>query len=223
MTEEIRRPMPIDVVQEHDGIAEVVIDHPPVNALDVAGWFALADAVVAAGRVPDQPGRGPARDRARLLCRCRHQGDQRQGGRGAGRREPRLRRRLRRRLRLRGARHRRGAGLLPRGRHRPGRQRGHRRRRPRTPPSGCPRSIGARSAPPPTSHGSSPNTPCARWSTRPSPSRRPSWPPSARSPRSCRRIGCGRRRSSWPPTSPPRVRPSSAGPRSRSTGSIPSM
>ena len=36
--------MPIDVVQEHDGIAEVVIDHPPVNALDVAGWFALADA-----------------------------------------------------------------------------------------------------------------------------------------------------------------------------------
>ena len=45
--------MPIDVVQEHDGIAEVVIDHPPVNALDVAGWFALADALIAAGRVPE--------------------------------------------------------------------------------------------------------------------------------------------------------------------------
>ena len=45
--------MPIDVVQEHDGIAEVVIDHPPVNALDVAGWFELADALIAAGRVPD--------------------------------------------------------------------------------------------------------------------------------------------------------------------------
>src|SRR5271165_3547324 len=45
--------MPIDVVQEHDGVAEVVIDHPPVNALDVAGWFALADALIAAGRVPD--------------------------------------------------------------------------------------------------------------------------------------------------------------------------
>ena len=44
--------MPIDVIQEHDGIAEVVIDHPPVNALDVAGWFALADALIAAGRVP---------------------------------------------------------------------------------------------------------------------------------------------------------------------------
>ncbi len=48
----IRRPCPSIVVQEHNGIAEVVIDHPPVNALDVAGWFALADAVTAAGRVP---------------------------------------------------------------------------------------------------------------------------------------------------------------------------
>src|SRR6202451_2795789 len=45
--------MPIEVLQEHDGIAEVVIDHPPVNALDVAGWFALADARTAAGRVAD--------------------------------------------------------------------------------------------------------------------------------------------------------------------------
>ena len=33
-----------------DGIAEVVMDVPPVNALDVAGWFALADAVTATGR-----------------------------------------------------------------------------------------------------------------------------------------------------------------------------
>lgn len=32
------------------GITEVVIDHPPVNALDVANWFALADTLVAAGR-----------------------------------------------------------------------------------------------------------------------------------------------------------------------------
>src|SRR3954468_24099376 len=32
-----------------DGIAEVVVDHPPVNALPVAGWFALAEAVRAAG------------------------------------------------------------------------------------------------------------------------------------------------------------------------------
>ncbi len=45
--------MPIETYQKQPGIAEVVINHPPVNALDVAGWFALADAVLAAGRVPD--------------------------------------------------------------------------------------------------------------------------------------------------------------------------
>jgi enoyl-CoA hydratase len=45
--------MPIETYQTQPGIAEVVIDHPPVNALDVAGWFGLADAVIAAGRVPD--------------------------------------------------------------------------------------------------------------------------------------------------------------------------
>ena len=45
--------MPIVTHQRKPGIAEVVIDHPPVNALDVAGWFALADAVLDAGRVPD--------------------------------------------------------------------------------------------------------------------------------------------------------------------------
>ena len=44
--------MPIEVIQEHEGIAEVVIDHPPVNALDVAGWFELADALLTVGRVP---------------------------------------------------------------------------------------------------------------------------------------------------------------------------
>ena len=32
-----------------DGVAEVVIDFPPVNALPAAGWFELADAVTAAG------------------------------------------------------------------------------------------------------------------------------------------------------------------------------
>ncbi len=37
--------------QPAEGVAEVVIDHPPVNALDVAGWYGLADAVTAAGRV----------------------------------------------------------------------------------------------------------------------------------------------------------------------------
>ncbi|MFM7068758.1 MAG: enoyl-CoA hydratase family protein [Actinomycetes bacterium] len=35
-----------------EGVAEVVMDHPPVNALTVAGWFELADVVTAAGRDP---------------------------------------------------------------------------------------------------------------------------------------------------------------------------
>lgn len=34
------------------GIAEVVVDAPPVNALKVAEWFALADALTAAGAEP---------------------------------------------------------------------------------------------------------------------------------------------------------------------------
>jgi len=38
-------------VENH--IAEVVMDHPPVNALTVAGWFELADLVTAAGRDPE--------------------------------------------------------------------------------------------------------------------------------------------------------------------------
>jgi enoyl-CoA hydratase len=39
--------------QVTDGIAEVVIDVPPVNALDVQGWFDLADAVRALGEDPE--------------------------------------------------------------------------------------------------------------------------------------------------------------------------
>jgi enoyl-CoA hydratase len=35
-----------------DGIAEVVLDVPPVNALDVKSWFALAETVQAAGADP---------------------------------------------------------------------------------------------------------------------------------------------------------------------------
>jgi enoyl-CoA hydratase len=35
-----------------DGIAEVVIDFPPVNALPVQGWFDLADAISKAGQDP---------------------------------------------------------------------------------------------------------------------------------------------------------------------------
>jgi enoyl-CoA hydratase len=36
-----------------EGIAEVVVDCPPVNALTVAGWHDLADQVLAAGRDPE--------------------------------------------------------------------------------------------------------------------------------------------------------------------------
>ncbi|TDB84140.1 enoyl-CoA hydratase family protein [Actinomadura sp. KC216] len=36
-----------------DGVAEIVVDAPPVNALPVAGWYELADAVLAAGRDPE--------------------------------------------------------------------------------------------------------------------------------------------------------------------------
>ena len=43
--------MPIRTENNRPGITEVIVDHPPVNALDVAGWFwakrglnAIADA-----------------------------------------------------------------------------------------------------------------------------------------------------------------------------------
>ncbi|HXX91803.1 MAG TPA: enoyl-CoA hydratase family protein [Acidimicrobiales bacterium] len=45
--------MGIGRFQRSPGTAEVVIDVPPVNAPDVAGWFELADAVLAAGREPE--------------------------------------------------------------------------------------------------------------------------------------------------------------------------
>ena len=36
-----------------DGIAEIVIDVPPVNALASTGWFELADVVTELGKDPD--------------------------------------------------------------------------------------------------------------------------------------------------------------------------
>ncbi|MHB8438355.1 MAG: enoyl-CoA hydratase family protein [Acidimicrobiales bacterium] len=45
--------MGIEHVQGASGVAEIVMDVPPVNALDVASWFSLADALVAAGRARD--------------------------------------------------------------------------------------------------------------------------------------------------------------------------
>jgi enoyl-CoA hydratase len=43
----------IEVSNPGDGVAEVVISFPPVNALPVQGWFDLAAAVRAAGDDPD--------------------------------------------------------------------------------------------------------------------------------------------------------------------------
>ena len=36
-----------------NGIAEIVMDNPPVNALTVQGWVDVADALTAAGRNPE--------------------------------------------------------------------------------------------------------------------------------------------------------------------------
>jgi enoyl-CoA hydratase len=36
-----------------DGVAEVIIDFPPVNALPVQGWFELADAIAKVGQDPE--------------------------------------------------------------------------------------------------------------------------------------------------------------------------
>ena len=39
-------------VSTQGGIAEVVLNHPPVNALPAAGWSHLADVVSGLGRDP---------------------------------------------------------------------------------------------------------------------------------------------------------------------------
>jgi enoyl-CoA hydratase len=43
----------ITIKADAHGIAEIVMNRPPVNALHVAGWYALADALRAAGSNPD--------------------------------------------------------------------------------------------------------------------------------------------------------------------------
>ena len=44
--------MGISATPDEQGIVEVVVDVPPVNALTVAGWFELADVITAAGKDP---------------------------------------------------------------------------------------------------------------------------------------------------------------------------
>ena len=36
-----------------DGVVEIILDKPPVNAFAVADWYAIADAITDAGRVPE--------------------------------------------------------------------------------------------------------------------------------------------------------------------------
>jgi enoyl-CoA hydratase len=43
----------ISTERDTTGIVEVVVDVPPVNALTVAGWFELADAITDAGKDPE--------------------------------------------------------------------------------------------------------------------------------------------------------------------------
>lgn len=43
---------PFKTTVHPDGVAEVVLDRPPVNALDAAGWHALADELVRLGGEP---------------------------------------------------------------------------------------------------------------------------------------------------------------------------
>ncbi|MEU3192548.1 enoyl-CoA hydratase family protein [Streptomyces sp. NPDC006992] len=44
--------MSVSTSTPHDGVAVVTVHQPPVNALPVHAWYALADAVTAAGRDP---------------------------------------------------------------------------------------------------------------------------------------------------------------------------
>jgi enoyl-CoA hydratase len=44
--------MGIQLLRGGDGVAEVILDFPPVNALPVEAWFELADALAAAGADP---------------------------------------------------------------------------------------------------------------------------------------------------------------------------
>jgi enoyl-CoA hydratase len=45
--------MPTTHTVDGAGIAEIVMDNPPVNALAVAGWFDLADRLISLGRNPE--------------------------------------------------------------------------------------------------------------------------------------------------------------------------
>ncbi len=45
--------MGFETIVHESGVAEVIMANPPVNALTVAGWFELAEVILAAGRIPE--------------------------------------------------------------------------------------------------------------------------------------------------------------------------
>ena len=57
-----------------DGIAEMILDHPPVNAFDSAGWFAIAAEIDALGANDEVRVIIIGAARQRFLRRCRYQG-----------------------------------------------------------------------------------------------------------------------------------------------------
>ena len=57
-----------------EGIAELVFDHPPVNAFDSAGWAAIAAEIEALGGERRRQRHHHRGRRARLLRGRRHQG-----------------------------------------------------------------------------------------------------------------------------------------------------
>lgn len=45
--------MGVSTTSPAEGVRVVTVDHPPVNALPVQGWYDLADALRTAGRDPE--------------------------------------------------------------------------------------------------------------------------------------------------------------------------
>ena len=107
---EVLAPLGISHTIDDAGIAEVVMDNPPVNALTVAGWFELADTITALGDDPNVRVvvlRAEGRGFNAGVDIKEMQADR--GLRRTDRREPGLLRRLRGGLRLQGAGDRGGA------------------------------------------------------------------------------------------------------------------
>ena len=66
--------MSVSVVIVEKGVAEVYIDHPPVNAPDSTGWNKIAETITVSRQQRRRPVHHPGRQGQGLLCRRRHQG-----------------------------------------------------------------------------------------------------------------------------------------------------